>query len=432
MRWSEAGIGVVMWLALAGPAAAEEAADPSGAATPAAVSDVDTDWRDRLSPLKDNPAGSFYLKLRPRWEYADERGADPAHALTVRAAGGFGSRQWMGLSFLAEGEAILAADDDLYFDGVSSPNGRSLVLDPEDLDLNQLYVAYENPVGKLRLRAGRQRILLGDQRFVGNVGWRQNEQTFDAVLASTSLGLEDVELTYAYVLDVRRIFGDKGPRPRRDFESDSHLVNLSWRGLPGAELTLFAYLLDFRNGRAASSNTFGGRLIGGFSLAADWRLRYALSYALQTDAGENPADYTASYVWASLAAESARLGDLELGLEVLGSDERVASFATPLGTLHVFNGYADAFLDNGGPAGLRDLFLRLRPRLPARFRGELALHGFQADADGEVLGWEVDAVLARPLSAHVTLLAKVAYFDARQGLERPGVVRTWLQLTIDL
>jgi hypothetical protein len=33
----------------------------------------------------------------------------------------------------------------------------------------------------LDLTLGRQRINLDDQRFVGSVGWRQNEQTFDAV-----------------------------------------------------------------------------------------------------------------------------------------------------------------------------------------------------------------------------------------------------------
>ena len=32
---------------------------------------------------------------------------------------------------------------------------------------------------------GRQRIKLDDDRFIGNVGWRQNEQTFDALTFKT-------------------------------------------------------------------------------------------------------------------------------------------------------------------------------------------------------------------------------------------------------
>jgi hypothetical protein len=40
----------------------------------------------------------------------------------------------------------------------------------------------------LKLKAGRQRIKLDDDRWVGNVGWRQNEQTYDAARLQTNLG----------------------------------------------------------------------------------------------------------------------------------------------------------------------------------------------------------------------------------------------------
>jgi hypothetical protein len=36
-------------------------------------------------------------------------------------------------------------------------------------------------------RLGRQRILPEDQRYVGGVGWRQNEQTYDGVSFTTAI-----------------------------------------------------------------------------------------------------------------------------------------------------------------------------------------------------------------------------------------------------
>ena len=55
-----------------------------------------------------------------------------------------------------------------------------VVADPENYDLNRLQLTNSSLPGTV-ITLGRQRILLDDQRFVGNVGWRQNEQTFDAL-----------------------------------------------------------------------------------------------------------------------------------------------------------------------------------------------------------------------------------------------------------
>ena len=49
---------------------------------------------------------------------------------------------------------------------------RPVVADPADTEINQALIRYQGD--KWRVAAGRQEILLGDVRFVGNVGWRQN------------------------------------------------------------------------------------------------------------------------------------------------------------------------------------------------------------------------------------------------------------------
>src|SRR5690606_254240 len=74
----------------------------------------------------------------------------------------------------------------LEFDNVSdvieSNNGgnRPGIADPEHTEANQAYLDYKGLADTI-IRYGRQRVNLDNQRHVGGVGWRQNEQTYDAL-----------------------------------------------------------------------------------------------------------------------------------------------------------------------------------------------------------------------------------------------------------
>ncbi len=378
--------------------------------------------------ITETPLGSFSLAARLRYEFADVDAFDEAHSVTLRGRLGFRTKKWEGLQGFAELEGIVALDDEAYFDAVSRPNGKSLVADPEDADLNQLYLAYDLPLADTKLTGGRQRIVLDDARFVGDVGWRQNDQVVDAVQLTSSLGMDDLTLTYAYVWDVHRIFGDKGIGATRDFDSSSHLVNVSWGGLPYAKLTAFAYLLDFGNAPAASSDTVGVRLTGRTEPAPGWSLPWSASFAWQTDAHANPVSYDALYWAADVGIARKELGTAGVGWETLGSDQGRARFVTPLATAHKFSGWADAFLDNGGPGGLRDLYLYVSPQLPWGLKGRLVHHRFWADDGGATLGHEWDLVVSSKLTRKITMLAKAARFQGRHG---GPVDRTRLTLQLD-
>jgi hypothetical protein len=80
-----------------------------------------------------------------------------------------------------------------------------IVNDPDVTELNRAQLTW-TPSTALQVTAGRQRILLDDQRFVGNVGWRQDEQTFDAIRTDVAYGR--FKATYAYVSHVNRILGE--------------------------------------------------------------------------------------------------------------------------------------------------------------------------------------------------------------------------------
>ncbi|MEL0212519.1 MAG: alginate export family protein, partial [Novosphingobium sp.] len=99
-----------------------------------------------------------------------------------------------------------------------SPQRRpqyAVVADGESIDLNRAQIMYK--VKDFALTVGRQRINLDDQRFIGSVGWRQNEQTFDAVRAEATVGPVSIDATYAIQQD--SIFGSEAG-PRRSMDGD--------------------------------------------------------------------------------------------------------------------------------------------------------------------------------------------------------------------
>src|SRR3546814_4127303 len=99
----------------------------------------------------------------------------------------------------------------------------------------------------LVVTVGRQRINLDDQRFVGSVAWRQNEQTFDAVRVEY-MGIKNLKVDLTYAIAARTIWGIDGGkfgsanRPT-DIEGDDVFANISYKTKLGT-LTGFAYLVD--------------------------------------------------------------------------------------------------------------------------------------------------------------------------------------------
>ena len=124
-------------------------------------------------------------------------------------------------------------------------------------------------------------------RFMGTVLWRQNWQNHDAFTFQNT-SLPDTTIKYAYSWNVNRIFTDEsilGGGNAAEFDSDSHFVNVKYDGFNYAKLEGYAYLLDFDNSPANSTETFGGRVNGGYPIRKKWKLLYAGEYASQDDYG---------------------------------------------------------------------------------------------------------------------------------------------------
>ncbi|MDF1823360.1 MAG: alginate export family protein [Verrucomicrobiales bacterium] len=351
------------------------------------------------------------LNTRLRYEYGELNGLDVSHAWTVRNRLGLLSRKTAGFQAYAEYEGNVAADRDQYFaPGTEPATGQTPIADAESHELNQAWVSYTTMDDVWGLKVGRQAINLDGQRFIGTVGWRQNMQTYDAATLTWNPN-SDLSVLYSYVSGVERIFGSETVIPGfDDFEGSSHLFNAKYKGLPFGILTGYVYSLDLHNGAgdANSSDTFG------FSLAGEFigESAYYLEYAYQTNAYSNPNDYAANYVHTSLAKSFLPGVKTTVGYEYLGSDNRIG-FATPLGTLHKFNGFADQFLTTPA-SGLSDAYLSVSTKL-AEINFAAAYHYFWDDGFDVSLGQEIDLIASKALTDEISILAKAAFYDGMAG-----------------
>ncbi len=385
--------------------------------------------------------GTPTLNVRGRIELAKSGDFERSEAYTIRTELGYGTKPWYGVRVYTSFENVVAATEKTYFNPTNPPNTRNqtVIADPPGTEVQTgfLEVDRKDWLGT-QVRGGRQYIIYDDWRFIGNVVWRQNQQTYDAVHAKSSLGVDDLRVQYGWIGNVNRIFGGGGNNDNlRDFESNSHIVNLNYSAIPQAKVTAFAYLLDLENSRstgdpaANSTQTYGFIAEGKFDVGEKLLLDYFASYAYQADYADKATDFGAHYVHGIAGIKWKGLGRLGAAYEMLGSDDGNQQFLTPLATAHKFNGWADVYLNNGGPTGLRDMYISLAPALPWKLKGVVKYHRFWDDFSGDVRGNEIDAEVKRWFGKHLMLLAKGAYFmSATDDFAEDDTWRFWFDVVV--
>jgi len=373
-------------------------------------------------------SGKVGVNVRSRYERVDQDNiADDADAVTARLRLNYRTGLWNGWSGFAEYDHVFHMLDDFDSGGETSPDKEGqypVVADPDGSDLNQLYLDYQaNDATKVRV--GRQRILLDNQRFVGGVGWRQNEQTYDALTVS-SKAISKTNLSYSFVTYVRRIFGEGAPVPNSKNNVDTHLLNAKIALNENWSLTPYYYYIDNQDIVGFSTGTAGARLSGGFK-SGDNKISLVAELATQSDVADNPVGYDAQY--ARLDGTLALSNGLSLGLsyESLGGDnESGKMFRTPLATLHAFQGWADKFLTTP-EGGIEDLFVTVKYKA-GRWNLTGVYHDFSAETGGGDYGTEFDLSAGTKLAKNYGVLLKGAFFDG----DDPAFVDTskfWIMFT---
>lgn len=377
---------------------------------------------------------SIKVNVRTRYEDVSWDGLSDADALTIRSRLSYQSGAWNGFAVTAEMDNVTNAEGDVdYATWGADPlviNGKKAapIFDPQGTDFNQASISYStfNNV----IRYGRQRIVLDNARFIGNVGWRQNEQTYDG-LSFTNKSLRYTNIFVAHINNVNRIFGDANAL-QGDYKQDTNLINVSYSGFEAGKLTGYAYLIDNLaddylkkltggNANAISNDTVGVR----WSSTANPAFMYTLEYAKQSNGDKNPTQYDTDYKFIEVSTTLGRFVPA-LGYEVLGSDNGKKGFITPFATLHAFNGWADRFLVT--PVnGLQDMYVNLG----ATFSGVALMasyHDYQSEVKSIDYGTEWNFSATKKFGA-VTYMAKYAMFenDKLVTTAKSDTSKIWLQ-----
>lgn len=353
--------------------------------------------------------GETSVSFRLRYEdVEDDSAAEDANALTLKSRLTFKTDEFKSVSALVEVDDVTELDDVDYNDGVNGMGTKTKIVDPEGTEVNQAYLAFTG-LSDTTVKVGRQRILLDNQRFVGGVGFRQNEQTYDSLSVKNS-SLADTEVFYAYINDVHGITGS-------DSKHKTHLFNVKYTGLPFGALTGYYYNFEEDKVSGYDLDTYGVRFSGSQD-AGDTKLLYTAEYATQDNGSTDP-DY---YLLEGGVAFSGVT--TKLGYEVLGSDSGVA-FNTPLATKHKFQGWADQFLAT--PAnGIEDLYVSVGTKL-AGVKLLAVYHDYESEDTSADLGSEWGFVAAKKFGKNYGLSLK--YTDYEAGDTGTDKSKLWLTAT---
>jgi hypothetical protein len=370
--------------------------------------------------------GRLTLELRPRYNRIDETDKpDRTEGVTTRAIIGWRTAPWNGLR--ATLEAIDADhigskrfnDDGAQF--ASSP--YPLLPDPRYAGLNRAWIEYDAP-GATRLRVGRQRVRLGNQRWVSDNDFRQVPQLFDGVEV-VNTALSGTELSAGRYWRVRTTSGDLDSLRLT-------LVRAAWNPAPGQSLSAYGVFHDqAQNGASTgfADNSYrvsGVRAEGSVARFGGVEIPYEAEYAWQKPYAGGDSRIDARYWRAGLGA-AARDWTVRYDQEVKGSNGGVYGAQMPLTDFYALNGWTLHFF-NTPARGLVDRWVTLRwSRAGWTLYGES--HRFRSDFGGLDYGREQDLGLTYAFEDDIVARLQYARYDSGAGAPEARVRKTWLTFT---
>ena len=379
--------------------------------------------------------GKAHLNFRLRFEdvtIEPAAGGDDitGNATTLQTRLNFETADFYGFKYFIEMDDVTAVTDDRSYNSTinNTPN-RAVIADPEYTEINQSWLSYT--AFKTTAKWGKQRILLDNQRFVGGVGWRQNEQTYDGFSVSSTI-IPRTKLFLASVHNVNRIFSENSAQG--DHKHGTILANANVNIIDDyLSVTPYVYLIENRTAWATSNDTKGLRVTGQHK--GDVNFQYTVEFAKQSEMDDDKqAEYDASYSNIEFGVGYMHWVNVKLGRESLGSDDGVKAFQTPLATLHAFQGWNDQFLTTPNE-GIIDSSLTVSGKIPvANVNWAVVSHGYTSDEDNasgdDDLGSEVDVVVAYKFLKNYSVAAKYAAYSAGDDtFNRNDTDKFWLTLT---
>jgi hypothetical protein len=372
--------------------------------------------------------GRFTLELRPRYNRIDESDkAERTEGGTVRLTAGFESAPLQMTRVIVEG--IHANHVDPHFNddpAFINTSPYPLLPDPRYTGFNRVYAEYQG-VEDTRIRVGRQRARLDNQRWISDNDFRQIPQLFDGVEAVYT-GFANTELYGAYFGRVRTTSGNTN-------ELDLTLLHAAWNPAPGHYVSAYGYFHDqpqngaFTGFANNSYRVIGVRLEG---TAARWLglagvdVPFEVEFAKQRAHAGGDARIDASY-WRVGGGIAWRETVARLDYEVKESNNGAYAVQMPLTDFYAFNGWALHFF-NTPRQGLRDGWATLRHRWrDFTLFGEY--HRFRSDFGGIDFGRELDVGLTYAWNENATLRFQHARYDPGAATADARIRKTWITFT---
>ncbi len=398
------------------------------------------DVEDALNFYHYGHNGAVKFDLNYRYENANQDAGplDPATALPVETANANTARLRLGyltpafhdFQGYAEYEGNLVMQED-YNSTRNFNTAYSTIADPNLSELNQFWVTYKGLADTV-FKVGRQRIKLDDDRFIGNVGWRQMETTYDAVLLThQNQTLFGLTVNAGYVGTVQTFTGTTE-------HVEAPLLNVNYKLGDFGNAVGYGYWLDYTDINEPalmekSSQTYGLRVtccakpLDSYKLSDNFGVVYTAEYSHQSDYGHGAIAYDADR-YNVMGGVSAYNVIFSGAMEQLDGTGAGKTFDTPLGTNHAFQGWADVFLQT--PAnGIRDVSGTITVPLQ---RGEVVLtgvyHEFSDDTGRFDYGNEWDFQATKKFGKHYSLLAKYAVYNSGDtSFPSTDTQKLWLQ-----
>ncbi len=375
-------------------------------------------------------------QIRPRYEFVDDGNKDTsnANAFTARTKLKV-TGKLMGVDGLTASVGIIsvnnfgshqydAKDGHDYRDG---DKPYALVLDPQKAMISNAEVNYK--VGDTLLHAGRGQVNLDNQRFIGTVGWRQLERSYDSIFVANN-SIKNLSVLAAWV------YGFQGVGAADTADTNTVLLNASYTVMPELKVTAYDYMI------ANVHDTYGIALTGNVKMDAV-KLNYRAEYAQQSDATMDIHDKNDKSNGSGNPGKLGKIGqadasyyNLDLGANISGilvgvnyeflsgrnDSGSETNFSTPLATAHKFNGWADVFLTTPD-GGLIDANVRLGYKAKGFGKLLAIYHDFTADEDmadaksgtTDDLGSEIDVVYVNKIPGVNGLKGVLKYADYSHG-----------------
>jgi hypothetical protein len=303
------------------------------------------------------------------------------------------------------------------------------------LDIHQAYIDLKNVLDSgVSLKIGRQEMVFDEHRLIGNIGWIQQGQTFDAVRGGFSLS-DDVNLTAFAAKTVANFTHPTLQNTVNNLAtSESNFLGVRLNYSLGGKDRITPYFYQALNPTrtgASFNGTFtpvgplAKRLdyVGMYILKHFDRFRVRLDGAYQFGKISSTVDSRAYMLTGNISTnvDIAKGANVMLWLDYLSGDDgsdltTAKTFITPYATNHAYYGFMDNFL-NIPKQGMIDAAVKVWVKPTQKLKIKVDGHWFRSTTSSvgtpsKDIGKEIDVTGIYPLAKNTKLVLGYSHFFA--------------------